>query len=311
MSNAVEFISAYNTIDSRLRAIYRGKGSLNFSDLVRRCAEFNKTVRRYEDDLLLCARLRNVIVHESKKNRIIAEPCDDLTRLICHVAELLSSPPKLSALREKNVTGIDADATLADALVVGGRGRGETLAGVRDGTGHGEAAHDDAGEDHADEQDVADDRAEEREQRPREGAADVAARRARDLGVEDGLGARRGSGRVERDHGEDGDDDKTQAERYATGQPLLAVDEEGAREGEDGARDEGGRYAEGEREEVADGARDDGRGGDEKRREQGAGDDDENDADDVTADGSDEHARARARGRGAGARLGAALFCCV
>lgn len=117
MSNAIDFISAYNTIDSRLRAIYRGKGNLQFSDLVRRCAEFNNTVRKYEDDLLLCARLRNVIVHESKKDRIIAEPCDDLTRLICHVAELLSMPPRLSVLREKNVTGIDAEATLAAAFV--------------------------------------------------------------------------------------------------------------------------------------------------------------------------------------------------
>ena len=117
MSNAVEFISAYNTIDARMRAIYRGRGNLQFSDLVRRCAEFNKTVRRYEDDLLLCARLRNVIVHESKKNRLIAEPCDELTQLICHVAQLLSSPPKLSALKEKNVTGIDADATLSDAII--------------------------------------------------------------------------------------------------------------------------------------------------------------------------------------------------
>ena len=117
MSNAIDFISAYNTIDSRLRAIYRGKGNLQFSDLVRRCAEFNNTVRKYEDDLLLCARLRNVIVHDSKKDRIIAEPCDDLTRLICHVAELLSMPPRLSVLREKNVTGIDAEATLAEALV--------------------------------------------------------------------------------------------------------------------------------------------------------------------------------------------------
>lgn len=117
MSNAIEFISAYNTIDSRLRAIYRGKGNLQFSDLVRRCAEFNNTVRKYEDDLLLCARLRNVIVHESKKDRIIAEPCDELTRLICHVADLLSMPPRLSVLKEKNVTGIEAEATLADALV--------------------------------------------------------------------------------------------------------------------------------------------------------------------------------------------------
>ncbi len=117
MSNATDFISAYNTIDSRMRAIYRGKGNLAFSDLVRRCAEFNKTVRKYEEDLLLCARLRNVIVHESKKNFIIAEPCDEMTRLICHVAELLSMPPKLAVLKEKNVTGIEAEATLGDALI--------------------------------------------------------------------------------------------------------------------------------------------------------------------------------------------------
>ncbi len=116
MSNAIDFISAYNTIDSRMRSIYRGKGNLQFSDLVRRCAEFNNTVRKYEDDLLLCARLRNVIVHESKRDRIIAEPCAEITQLICHVAELLSQPPKLSVLKEKNVTGIEADATLADAV---------------------------------------------------------------------------------------------------------------------------------------------------------------------------------------------------
>ena len=83
MSNAIDFISAYNTIDSKLRAIYRGRGNLQFSDLVRRCAEFNNTVRKYEEDLLLCAKLRNVIVHDSNKDRIIAEPCDDMTQLIC------------------------------------------------------------------------------------------------------------------------------------------------------------------------------------------------------------------------------------
>ena len=52
MSNAIDFISAYNAIDARLRAIYRGKGNLQFTDLVRRCAAFNKTVRRYEEVLV-------------------------------------------------------------------------------------------------------------------------------------------------------------------------------------------------------------------------------------------------------------------
>lgn len=117
MSNAIDFISAYNAIDARLRAIYRGKGNLQFTDLVRRCAAFNKTVRRYEDDLVSCARLRNAIVHESTRERIIAEPCDEVTQLMCHIAELLSSPPRLSVLKEKNVTGIAAEATLGEAIV--------------------------------------------------------------------------------------------------------------------------------------------------------------------------------------------------
>lgn len=117
MSNAVDFISSYNAIDARMRAIYRGKGNLQFTDLVRRLAEGNATVAKYEDDLLAFAKLRNAIVHESSRDRIIAEPCDDVTRLIAHIAELLVTPPRLCALREKNVRGVDADETLADALI--------------------------------------------------------------------------------------------------------------------------------------------------------------------------------------------------
>lgn len=117
MSNAVEFISAYNAIDARLRAIYRGRGNLSFTDLVRRCAEFNKTVRRYEDELVSCARLRNAIVHESTKERIIAEPCDEVTGLMTHIAELLNSPPKLALLKEKRITWIDAAEPLSEGVI--------------------------------------------------------------------------------------------------------------------------------------------------------------------------------------------------
>ena len=118
MSNAVEFISAYNTVDAKLRAMYRGKGNLQFTDLVRRCAEFNPTVKKYEEELLSFAKLRNAIVHESTRERVIAEPCNDVTRLFTHIAELLSSPPKLSVLKEKPVTGIEGKATLAEAVML-------------------------------------------------------------------------------------------------------------------------------------------------------------------------------------------------
>lgn len=121
MSNATDFISSYNRIDARLRAIYRGKGNLNFTDLVRRTAEFNATVRRYEEELLSFARLRNAIVHESKREYVIAEPCDEATALIARIAELLSSPPKLSVLKSKSVSGISAFAPLSEAVLMSAR----------------------------------------------------------------------------------------------------------------------------------------------------------------------------------------------
>ncbi len=117
MSNATDFISAYNTVDARMRAMYRGKGSLQFVDLVRRCAEFNSTVKKYEDELLSFAKLRNAIVHESNRERIIAEPCDEVTQLFLHIAEMLSRPPKLGSLKPMNVMGIEGDRPLAEAVV--------------------------------------------------------------------------------------------------------------------------------------------------------------------------------------------------
>ncbi len=121
MGNAAEFISSYNRIDVRLRAVYRGKGNLNFTDLVRRCAEINATVKRYEEELLSFARLRNAIVHESKREYVIAEPCDSATQLITHIAALLETPPRLSVLKPKRIAGVEASEPLSAAVVMSAR----------------------------------------------------------------------------------------------------------------------------------------------------------------------------------------------
>lgn len=121
MGNAIEFISCYNQIDARLRALYKSKGNLQFTDLVRRCAELNKTVKKYEDELASFARLRNAIVHGSTSERVIAEPCDDVTAQIRRIAELLSAPPQLKLLKEKGASGIAAADTLKDAVIKGAK----------------------------------------------------------------------------------------------------------------------------------------------------------------------------------------------
>ncbi len=118
MSNAIEFISAYNTIDAALRSIYKGKGSLQFSDLVRRCAVFHRVVRKYEEELLTYAKLRNAIVHNSTTERVIAEPCKEVTEEMQLIARLLSDPPKLSRLKSKKLVGINGDKLLSEAIVL-------------------------------------------------------------------------------------------------------------------------------------------------------------------------------------------------
>lgn len=116
MSNAIDFISAYNIIDARLRVMYDGKGSLSFSDLVRRCAETNATVGRYEDELLTYAKLRNAIVHNSTREQVIAEPNDQATAQILHIAKLLSDPPKLSSLKKPTPVSIQENRPLSEAI---------------------------------------------------------------------------------------------------------------------------------------------------------------------------------------------------
>ncbi len=116
MSNALEFIAAYNAIDARMRALYKGKGTLGFSDLVRRLAPMQSVLGKYEDELVAFARLRNAIVHNTTTDRVIAEPTDEATALICRIANLITAPPKLKELKKKApVVGIESHESIAKA----------------------------------------------------------------------------------------------------------------------------------------------------------------------------------------------------
>ena len=116
MSNALKFIAAYNEIDARMRALYHGKGTPGFSDLVRRLAPVQSTVGKYEEELLSFAKLRNAIVHNTLSDRVIAEPTDEATELFCRIAALLTAPPKLKDFKMKApVVGIQSDKSVAHA----------------------------------------------------------------------------------------------------------------------------------------------------------------------------------------------------
>ena len=115
--NASIFIDSYNKIDAQLRALYNFRSGQSFTDVVRQSADRNAAVRRYENDLVDYARLRNAIVHQSMNETIIAVPCDEVVENILRIERLICTPPTIGeTLADKQVTSIDAQICLRRAV---------------------------------------------------------------------------------------------------------------------------------------------------------------------------------------------------
>ena len=102
--NAKRFIAAYNRLDQGLREIYSIKRTLTFSDMIRKVANVNTVVSKFEEDLIDYARLRNAIVHKSG-DELIAEPNIE-------VEDLLSVPKALSVSHESGIYNESFNLTL-------------------------------------------------------------------------------------------------------------------------------------------------------------------------------------------------------
>ena len=111
-SNALRFIAAYNRLDQGLREIYSIKRTLTYSDMVRKVANVNTVVSKFEEDLIDYGRLRNAIVHKSS-DEIIAEPNLDVVEKLEKIARLINTPPRvIDCLRLRKVYCVDGDTPL-------------------------------------------------------------------------------------------------------------------------------------------------------------------------------------------------------
>lgn len=116
MTNAERFINSYNKTDLQLRTMYDFKSSLSFSEVIRRSAEINPFIRRYENKLIDYGRLRNAIVHKDIDDEIIAQPNTRVTEEFEHIARVLCTPPTVKkVLGERKVVCLSAGDTLEDA----------------------------------------------------------------------------------------------------------------------------------------------------------------------------------------------------
>jgi len=115
--NAKRFIVAYNRLDQGLRDIYSIKRTLTYSDMIRKVANVNTVVSKFEEDLIDYGRLRNAIVHKSGEE-IIAEPNLEVVEKMEKIARLITTPPRVvECLRPRKVFSVDGDTPLKEVIL--------------------------------------------------------------------------------------------------------------------------------------------------------------------------------------------------
>ncbi len=127
------FIGAYNKIDKKLRQLYNVKSNATFPDTVRRAAASSALIRKYEDDLIDYARLRNAIVHSSSDDMTIAEPHVDVVEKLERIERLLGSPPRAVGTVAKRAVCFAADTKIRQAIERMARGNYSNVPVLRDG----------------------------------------------------------------------------------------------------------------------------------------------------------------------------------
>jgi len=114
---AEDFVTAFNSIESELKRMYkRDERWITFSQLVVSMQQNHTVVRRYANDLLEFAELRNAIVHSRRDNSLIAYPMDTTVTEIQRIAEAILRPPRVIPVFGRPVYTVTPYAKLSEVL---------------------------------------------------------------------------------------------------------------------------------------------------------------------------------------------------
>jgi CBS domain-containing protein len=84
--------------------------------MVRKVANVNMVVKKFEEDLIDFGRLRNAIVHRSGE-QIIAEPNLDVVEKLEKIARLITTPPRvIDCLKPRKIYAVQGTATLREVI---------------------------------------------------------------------------------------------------------------------------------------------------------------------------------------------------
>lgn len=117
---ADSFLSSFTRIEKWLKNQLGSPKNMSFVEMVRRLSKQNETeVKKYEDDLLQFAQLRNAIIHERiSTNFVIAEPNEWTIQRIQKIEEKLIDPKKVYPMFKKKVISFCYQDSLLELLRV-------------------------------------------------------------------------------------------------------------------------------------------------------------------------------------------------
>jgi predicted transcriptional regulator len=98
------FLDAYALIETELRRRANADRQDSLAGIIKRLARDDRLVRRYQDDLLTYHELRNVVVHERRDGRPIAEPLPTAVEELQRIGSVLTNPPRLDSHFQGDVT---------------------------------------------------------------------------------------------------------------------------------------------------------------------------------------------------------------
>lgn len=115
LSNADQFLTAFNQIERYLRSEFDVTEHLGFKRLVDRLSHENALVALYKQDLIEFVELRNAIVHKST-GLPIAEPSDEALVAITELEKKLTNPPMALDIASKPVYTATVQDTIAEVV---------------------------------------------------------------------------------------------------------------------------------------------------------------------------------------------------
>ena len=102
LQNAEKFLDIFNHIEKYLKTKYNNGYYMPFHELVRKVSKKEGVIKCFREDLFTYSDLRNVMVHNSRRNgKIIANPLDDIVKHIELIWHKIQYPQKVSLFKKK------------------------------------------------------------------------------------------------------------------------------------------------------------------------------------------------------------------